>query len=134
MTSSKLRFDRDGLRAAIEADYDRRIASAEADLREAQDPEHHAALAAEWRADAEAQISAFFRTLGTATNAQIEGFRIRSAPKLHDDYALRRLRDEPAALRSLKARSLAKVDAVRPDADGALAVTATQMSDFFGLR
>jgi hypothetical protein len=85
-----------------------------------------------WRADQEARVSDLFRQLDTIDDVELARFRIDKMPN-RDEYARDRAERDLKGLQNRRARIVAKAASLVADEDGQIALTKTQLSEFFDL-
>lgn len=85
-----------------------------------------------WRADQEARVSDLFRQLDTIDDVALARFRIDPLPT-RDEYAKERAERELKGLQNRRARIVAKAASLVVDEDGNIALTKTQLNEFFDL-
>jgi len=88
----------------------------------------------DWRVKQEARVSHLFSRLGGAdlSNEELAAFTIDRMPKV-DRWDRMRAKTELHALHTRRGRIIAKSSSLTADADGNIALTATQLREFFGL-
>jgi hypothetical protein len=85
-----------------------------------------------WRADQEARVSDLFRQLDTIDDVALSRFRIDKMPS-RDEYAKDRAERDLKGLQNRRARIVAKAASLVADEDGNIALTKTQLAEFFDL-
>ena len=132
-TSSKVVFKLDQLREQAVAAIDDRIAAKVVEVESHHAPAHEAQVR-EWRARQETRISELFRRLGgdDLPNAELADFRIDRMPN-RDGYSRERAERELQSLQARRGKIIAKSAALVPDEDGNIALTKTQLQEFFDL-
>lgn len=133
-TSSKVRFNLETLRAKALESIDLRIAQAQREVDSYMDDAALQQRVAEWRARQEEKISSIFRQLGDGgvDDYRLSKFALDEIPTVSrwDRRDAERTLERLVAKRS---QIVAKADALIPDEDGGIALTKTQLADFFGL-
>ena len=134
-TSSKVVFKLDTLREKALDSINHRIAVARLHVESFEDEEALAQRITEWRARQEQRISDLFSRLGGEDQIgdyELSKWKLDSIPEV-DRYerrdAERKLRELEAKRTQIEAKSAALV----ADEDGNIALTKTQLSEFFGL-
>jgi hypothetical protein len=130
-TSSKVLFKLEELQSQALSAIDEQIRLKENEVYRL---EHSATLDQEnaWRAGAEAKISDVFRRLDTIDNDELSQFRLSKLPH-RDEYQHHRAERELESLRTRRGKIVAKSGALVPDESGNIALTKTQLAEFFDL-
>lgn len=133
-TSSKVRFNLDTLREKALESLDLRIAQAKRDVESYEDETALNARIAEWRTRQEEKISNIFRQLGEGgvDDYRLSKFALDPIPSVNTWDR----RDAEKRLEMLVARRskvVAKAESLVPDDDGGIALTKTQLQEFFAL-
>lgn len=131
-SSSKVQFKLEKLKELAVETIDLRIAQKEDELAQLGSPEDQAERMKAWRAATEAKISNVFRELDTLSDALLAQFTIDKIPQANRWDTERRQRDLDR-LRADRAKMLAKANSLVPDEDGNVALTKTQLKEFFEL-
>ena len=133
-TSSKVSFNVETLRARALEGIDERITVAEKEVQELGDGTAFQIELGRWREAQEARVHDLAQGMSELTNETLARFRVAPMPN-DDDYrrerarAVRELRD----LVATRSRILAKSEALVPNEDGSIALTKTQLAEFFDL-
>lgn len=134
-TSSKVVFDLTTLRTKALESLDGRLSSARLHLESFDDDEAQAIEVAQWRVKQEDRIRELAKRIDTAAgipDAELAAFKVQPIPEV-DQWtrreAVRTVRD----LEALRTQVLAKSEALVPNEDGTIALTKTQLAEFFGL-
>lgn len=130
-TSTKVLFKLEELQRQALAAIDERIAAKEREIDLMDNSGANNAMT-EWRARTEAQISDIFRQLDTVDDQTLAQFKLTPLPR-RDNYLRDRMARELEMLKIARTRILAKSGALVPDAEGNLALTKTQLREFFEL-
>lgn len=131
-TSSKVQFNLETLKKKALESIDFRIAQKQTEVDSFDDDDAFAETVKEWRAKQEERISDLFRNINDTDDYQLSRFAIAPIPKQDRWDRARSIRDlEDLQIR--KAKITAKMESLVPDEDGNIALTKTQLSEFFGL-
>lgn len=135
-TSSKVRFDLDTLRGKALESIDLRIAQAQVEVDSYVDEGALAVRVADWRERQISKVLGLAAQLsedeGSVDNHRLSKFAMDPIP----DVSRYDRRDAQNALDRLLAKRSqieAKATSIKPDADGTVSLTKTQLTDFFGL-
>jgi hypothetical protein len=133
-TSSKVRFKYDDLKARAIESIDFTIDEQEHLVRSLSDHEIIRKAVAEWRTAQEDRLSELMHRIanGQVDDHELSRFKLDDIPTpdhWEERSALRHL----TALRERRTRLVAKMDSLVPEPDGSIALTKTQLRDFFGL-
>lgn len=133
-TSTKVVFKLDVLREKALESIDHRIALAQTELASYDDDEALAERVKEWRAHQEAKVSKLFAQLGEGgiDDYQLSKFKLDEIPSV-DRWDRSRAERNLRELESKRTQITAKGDALVANEDGNIALTKTQLSEFFGL-
>lgn len=133
-TSSKTTFKLADLQVAALKSIDERIADQQLVVASYDDEAALAQRQAEWRAAQEERVSHLFSRLGgkDLSDEELARFEIQPRPKI-DRWDKSRAQQTLRDLERAKSRIVAKSSALTADADGNIALTATQLREFFGL-
>ena len=133
-TSSKVRFDLDTLRTEAMKSLDVRIAQAQLEVDSYDDDEALAQRVAEWRTRQEEKISTIFRQLGDGgvDDYRLSKFSLDPIPEV-DRYDRRNAEQRLERLLAKRSQVEAKAKSIKPDEDGTVSLTKTQLQEFFGL-
>jgi hypothetical protein len=130
-TSSKVMWKLETLTEQALAAIDERIAAKVLEV-EAYANADISADMKRWRADQEARVSDLFRQLDTIDDVALSRFRIDKMPS-RDEYAKDRAERDLKGLQNRRARIVAKAASLVADEDGNIALTKTQLAEFFDL-
>jgi hypothetical protein len=135
-TSSKVRFNLEGLRAEALRTLDMRIAHAEVVVASYEDDEALLLRTNDWRERQVAKVRTLAQQLdedeSSVDNHRLSQFSLDPIPsvdKWERRDAERRLDD----LYVKRAQVAAKAGSITPDEDGSVSLTKTQLTEFFGL-
>jgi hypothetical protein len=133
-TSSKVLWNLEKLRAEALTALDDRIA---AKVLEVESYGNESALAermADWRARQEVRLADLSTKLGRdgISNPELARFKIDPMPE-DDGYSVRRAERELQSLQTRRGKIIAKSGALVADEDGHIALTKTQLAEFFDL-
>lgn len=131
-TSSKVKFRLETLKEKALESIDFRIAQQRLHVESFDDDEALEQRITEWRARQEERISDLFRSLDEADNHRLSKFKIDPIPEV-DRWERQRAERDLASLENKRTQILAKSESLVPDEDGSIALTKTQLSEFFGL-
>lgn len=133
-TSSKVRFDLETLRTEALKSLDVRIAQAQREVDSYHNEEALQELVAQWRARQEEKISHIFAQLGEGgvDDYRLSKFALDPIPEV-DRYDYRNSQHALDRLVAKRTQVEAKAKALKPDADGTVSLTKTQLQEFFGL-
>jgi hypothetical protein len=133
-TSSKVRFNLETLREKAMESLDLRIAQAQTEVDSYSDDAAMEERLVAWRAKQEQKISVIFSQLGEGgvDDYRLAQFALDQIPSV-DRYARRDSEQRLARLIAKRSQVAAKVTSLIPDEDGGIALTKTQLADFFGL-
>lgn len=130
MSSVRSEYSVAELRKQITARRDNRIAKAEETCAHESDVK---ARRDEWRAQVEADVRALHRKLKTATDAELEHFRIKGAPSWSSYRTPEDARDRLIGeANDSYDRATRRLDAIKSD-KGTLYLTPGMLNDLFGL-
>lgn len=132
-SSSKIRFRLPALREKALDAIDREIGEKQLDLDRVSDEVQYAQELVEWRNTQEIRLGEMVAALEFVSDADLEAFRVHPMPKL-DEHLAARTRRELDRLTQQRESMLVKIDSLVADADGNVALTRTQLSDFFGIK
>ena len=131
-TSSKVQFKLSVLKEkALEA-IDFKIAQQEVVVQSFDDDAALETRISEWRARQEERVSDLFRSLADQDNHRLAKFEIDPIPTV-DRWDRQRAERDLNSLRNKRSDMLAKSESLVPDESGNIALTKTQLSEFFGL-
>jgi glutamine synthetase adenylyltransferase len=125
-------WNRDTLKEQALQVIDQQISDKEKELLSYDNAGTHADAVKEWRAKQEARISDIFRQLDTIDDQTLSLFKLAPMPR-PDSYQRERLERELQSLRTKRAKIVAKADSLVVGEAGEIALTKTQLSEFFGL-
>lgn len=134
-TSSKVQFRLETLREKAVESIDFRIAQQRLLVESFDDDEALEQRVAEWRAEQEQRISDLFRRLSDEKgidNHSLAKWKIAPIPEV-DRWERQRAERDLQALENKRTQILAKSESLVADEDGNIALTKTQLSEFFGL-
>jgi hypothetical protein len=133
-TSSKVRFNLEALRQKALESLDLRITQAKTEVDSYFDDEAMEQRLVEWRAKQEQKISVIFSQLGEGgvDDYRLARFALDPIPSV-DKYARRDAEQRLAHLVAKRSQVSAKAESLMPDEDGGIALTKTQLAEFFGL-
>jgi hypothetical protein len=134
-TSSKVVFSLETLKAkALEA-FDARIARAEAHLASYDDDTAYQQEVREWREHQRNLILTLAARIdsGQVADSDLTVPGLRSMPDPPRSWEQERAKADLERLHTQRIKITAKADSLVPDADGNVALTKTQLSEFFGL-
>lgn len=133
-TSSRVQFNLNTLRKKAIESIDFRIAQAKLDAESFQDDDALTELVVEWRQQQEQRICDLCRQLGEdgIDNYRLSSWKIEPMPEV-DLWGRQRTERELSVLKDVRSRVVAKSGSLVPDKDGNIALTKTQLRDFFGL-
>lgn len=131
-TSTKVRFNLETLRDKAIKSIDFRIAQQRLVVSSFADDEALAARQQEWRVRQEEKITELFNKLCDLDDYALSRFTIDALPTV-DKWDRREAQRKLDDLEAKRVQILAKSESLVPDEDGALALTKTQLSEFFGL-
>lgn len=131
-TSTKVLFKLSSLRErALEA-IEERIYEADAELERLENDEVLVELRQDWRRDQSRKLIDLVDKLHDVPDEQLARFKLDELPKV-DQWAKQRARQQLRQLRAQRDQIAAKADSLVADEDGNIALTKTQMQEFFGL-
>lgn len=131
-TSSKVQFNLATLSEKAITAIDNRIAQKQAETISMDSPEQKAERLAAWRKAQESKLSHIFAQLDTIDNLSLSKFKLDALPDQSSwDYS--NVRRDLVRLQSDRERIIAKAASLVPDADGNIALTKTQLREFFEL-
>jgi hypothetical protein len=89
----------------------------------------------DWRTEQEKRVSHLFSRLGgkDLSNEELSSFRVKSLDRQTWDYKAQAAQAIVNRLQAQEASIRAKSESLVPDEDGNIALTKTQLSEFFGL-
>lgn len=134
-TSSKVMFNLDVLKTKALESIDLRIAQQRLEVESFDDDAALEQRVIDWRARQEERISDLFRRLSDDTgidNHSLSKWKIDAIPEV-DRWERQRAERELSSLEAKRTQIVAKSESLVPDADGNIALTKTQLSEFFGL-
>lgn len=135
-TSSKVRFDLDTLREKAVETLDLRIAHAQLEFDSYTDDSALAQRVVDWRERQIGKVRALAAQLdedeAAVDNHRLNKFALDPIPEV-DRWARRDAERELQRLTERKAQVVAKSSSLRPDEDGTVSLTKTQLQEFFGL-
>lgn len=133
-TSSKTTFRLAELQTRAVESIDRQIASQVLFVESFDDETALAQRVIAWRAAQEERVSHLFSQLGGAgvSDEELADFKIAPMPTI-DKWDRVRAEADLRALQNKRSKIIAKSGALTADADGNIALTATQLREFFGL-
>ena len=134
-TSSKIRFNLDTLREQAFKAMDDQIQVLEDYLSELDQQEYHLKSRVDaWREQQSERVLSLADQLreDKVSDAELAGFKVSPVPSL-DQYEARQVRGELRLARQEKRRIAAKSTSLVPSEDGTIALTKTQLREFFGL-
>jgi hypothetical protein len=135
-TSSKVRFVLEDLRAKALASIDLRIAQAQVEADSYVDDEALTLRVNDWRERQVAKVQALAAQLAedeaAVDNHRLSKFSLDPIPSV-DRWDRRNAQDRLDSLLAKRSQIEAKASAIKPDEDGTVSLTKTQLSDFFGL-
>lgn len=130
-TSSKTVFKLKTLQEKAVSAIDERIAAKVLEIENFDRLDQTAELG-EWRNGCIAMIEGIYVRRFDCTDAELAGFHLPKKPHL-DTYQRDRMEKELQTLQARRAKTMAKSGSLAPDADGNIALTKTQLSEFFDL-
>lgn len=133
-TSSKVRFNLETLKAKALESIDGQIARKQEEVDSFEDSDALERRVDEWRTRQESRVSDLFRGLGEGgvSDYELAKFQIEEMPSV-DRYDIRRVQRDLDTLLSRRSKIVAKTDSLVPEEDGTIALTKTQLAEFFGL-
>jgi hypothetical protein len=134
-TSSKVQFRLDTLKAKAIESIDFRIAQQRLLVESFDDDAALEQRIVDWRARQEERISDLFRRLSDDTgidNHSLSKWKIEPIPEV-DRWERQRAERDLQSLENKRTQILAKSESLVADAEGNIALTKTQLSEFFGL-
>lgn len=134
-TSSKVQFRLETLRDKAIESIDFRIAAQTLVVDSFDDDAALEQRVNEWRENQEAKISDLFRRLNDDTgidNLSLSRWKLDPIPEVDRWERVRAERDLQTLL-SMRSKILAKSESLVPDENGNIALTKTQLGEFFGL-
>lgn len=131
-TSTKVKFRLDKLKETALESIDFEIAQAQEEADAYRDSSILEAQQAEWRRTQEARLSEIFSELGDIDNASLSTFRLDPLPEA-DPRGAQRAERKLSDLLVKRNQIIAKASSLVADEDGSLALTKTQLEEFFGL-
>jgi hypothetical protein len=131
-TSSKVTFKLDMLKEKAAEAIDLRIAKKQEEVDSYDSPDALEQRILDWRNDQEKRLRALVDSLPDLSHVQLAGFRIHEMPKA-ELWERRKAEIDLRHLQTVKAQMMAKADSLVPDADGNIALTKTQLHEFFGI-
>jgi hypothetical protein len=133
-TSSKVVFKLDTLREKALDSIDHRIAMAALEVESFDDDDALAERIKEWRARQEEKVSKLFARLGDGGigDHELAKFKLDAIPEV-DRWERQRAERNLRELEAKRTQITAKSEALVPDEHGNIALTKTQLSEFFGL-
>lgn len=134
-TSSKVQFRLETLKEKALESIDFRIAQQRLLVESFDDDAALEQRIAEWRARQEERISDLFRRLSDdrgLDNHSLSKFKIDPIPEV-DRWERQRAERDLASLENKRTQILAKSESLVADEDGNIALTKTQLNEFFGL-
>lgn len=133
-TSSKVMFNLEKLTSKALASVDERLSRAIDRRDRFNDDAAMERLVVEWRKAQEAKISELFRRLGDEgiTDHQLSKWKLDAIPE-EDRYDRREAERDVERMKTLRSKIVAKAEALVGDEKGNIALTTTQLAEFFGL-
>lgn len=131
-TSSKVKFKLETLKEKAIESIDFRIAQQRLLVESFEDDEALEQRVVEWRARQEEKVSDLFRSLGDTDNHKLSRFKIDPIPEI-DKWKRGREERELQHLEDKRTQILAKSESLVADEEGNIALTKTQLAEFFGL-
>jgi tRNA splicing endonuclease len=131
-TSSKVQFRLETLKEKALESIDFRIAQQRLLVESFDDDEALEQRITEWRTRQEEKVSDLFRSLGEADNHRLSKFKIDPIPEV-DRWERQRAERDLQSMENKRTQILAKSESLVADEDGNIALTKTQLSEFFGL-
>ena len=134
-TSSKIRFNLDTLREQAFKAMDEQIQVLEDYLAELDQQEYHLKSRVDaWRVQQSERVLSLADHLreDKVSDAELAGFKVVPIPS-QDQFEARQVRGELRLARQEKHRIAAKSASLVPAEDGTIALTKTQLREFFGL-
>lgn len=135
-TSSKVRFDLETLVDKALESIDLRIQQAQLEVDSHLDPTALAQRVADWRERQITKVRLLCQQLeedeGQVDNHRLSKFSLDEMPE-SSTYQRRDAQRTLDRLVSTRSQIVAKVSALKPDEDGAISLTKTQLQDIFGL-
>ena len=136
--SSKVKFRLEDLQKKAIESIDFRIGQAERELEEVLDGTNYEEEVKGWRAEQEERVSNLFRRLGDRpgvdpiSDEELEEFRVARMPE-RSRLDITRARGKVENLRHVRSQIEAKSTSLAADEDGTIALTKSQLRDFFEL-
>jgi hypothetical protein len=133
-TSSKVLWNLTKLQEEALRSIDERIARKVLEVESYDDDDALRARVAEWRAAQEAHISDMFRRLGDGglDDFSLSKFKLDPMPKV-DRWDRNKAERELSQLQARRSKIVAKSSSLVTDDDGNIALTKTQLAEFFDL-
>lgn len=133
-TSSKVQFNLDTLKEKALESIDFRIGQKRIEVEAFGDQSAQDTLVRQWRAKQEERVSDLFRRLGDdgVSDKELATFKIQPIPEVDNRERSRAVHDL-SRLETLRSQIIAKAESLVADEDGNIALTKTQLSEFFAL-
>lgn len=134
MSSSKVMFNLETLKAKALESMDFRIAQKKQEIESYDDDMALEARVAEWRNEQEKRVSELFSSLGPRgiSNEGLAAFKIDPIPSV-DKWDRSKAEHDLNRLEAQRSIIVAKTESLVADEEGHISLTKTQLAEFFGL-
>lgn len=132
VSSSKVMFRLDSLREKSLETINSRIETKQAEVDSFDDEAASAERVKEWRKEQEKKVKDLAKSLKDTDDYRLSRFSIDPIPEA-DVYERRRAIRDLESMKATRDRIVAKSDSLVPDEEGNIALTKTQLQEFFGL-
>lgn len=132
-TSSKVQFKLETLKEQALVAIDQRLIAALAEVESYNDESLLAERIGEWRVRQIERLTALLDGIHDKSDHELAGFKIQEIPSNDDKWERKRAVSQLRELEERRAEIVAKSESLVPDADGNIALTKTQLKEFFNL-
>lgn len=132
-TSSKVQFKLEKLQEQALAAIDQRIQYAQIEVGSYDDETLQAQRVEEWRFQQNQRVKDLAARVETLSHRELAQFKIMPIPDNSDTFERNKAERNLRELENRRTQIVAKSESLVPDEDGNIALTKTQLEEFFGL-